>query len=149
MTQRPLIKGIGDSKFKKIKFGSHFLTYEIPDEWKVGSIKDVSSKLVVSYVGVCDPYYTDRDGVPMIRTTNVREGKLDLSDLKYVTRDFHEKNKKSQLRANDLLVARHGTNGEACMFRGLKEANCLSCVIIRPMIIFGYRNSSRWHSTSK
>lgn len=132
LLQRLLTRGIGHTQFKKARFNSHYLTYEIPIEWRIDAIKNVSTKLVVSYVGVCDPYYTDESGIPMIRTTNVREGRLDLSNLKYVTREFHEKNKKSQLKQNDLLVARHGENGEACLFRGLGEANCLSCVIIRP-----------------
>ena len=131
LMHRLLTKGIGHTKFKVVKFGSHFKD-EIPAEWVVDVMKKVSSKLVVGFVGTCDPYYTDSNGVPMIRTTNVKEGYLNLAHLKYVTREFHEKNKKSQLKINDLLVARHGENGEACLVRELKEANCLSVVIVRP-----------------
>jgi type I restriction enzyme, S subunit len=120
------------SKFKVVKFRSQFLKQEIPTDWLVDSVKRVSSKLVVGFVGTCDPYYTDNDGIPMIRTTNVKEGYLDLTNLKYVTREFHEKNKKSQLNTGDLIVARHGENGQACLVRGLNEANCLSVVIVRP-----------------
>lgn len=113
-------------KFKQTLVG------QIPQEWKVETLAKVSEKLVVGFVGTCDPFYTDNRGVPMIRTTNVKEGHLDLSDMKYVTRHFHEKNKKSQLKENDLVVARHGESGQACLIRGLKDANCLSVVIIRP-----------------
>ena len=113
-------------KYKKTKFG------EIPKEWDLETIKNTSQKLVVGFVGICNPFYTDNKGIPMIRTTNVKEGQLDLSNLKYVTKEFHEKNKKSQLKENDLIVARHGENGTGCLVKGLKEANCLSVVIIRP-----------------
>ncbi len=107
-------------------------TKDIPRDWKVELLKNVTEKLVVGFVGTCDPYYTKNNGIPMIRTTNVKEGYLDLSNLKYVTKEFHEKNKKSQLQENDFIVARHGENGAACLVKGLKEANCLSVVIIRP-----------------
>ncbi|MNG73647.1 EcoKI restriction-modification system protein HsdS [compost metagenome] len=72
-------------------------------------------------------------GIPLIRTTNLREGKLDLEGLIFVTESFHKKNKKSQLLANDLLIARHGNHGQACLVpANLGEANCLNIVIVRP-----------------
>lgn len=130
LMQQLLTKGIGHKKFKKVKwlFGKEI---EIPDTWNYAKIKNISTKLVVGFVGTCNPFYTDSIGVPMLRTTNVKEGKLDLSNLKYITREFHEKNMKSQVFENDLLVSRHGENGEACLVRNLKEANCLNTVIIR------------------
>lgn len=130
LMQKLLTKGIGHKKFKKVKwlFGKEI---EIPDTWNYAKIKNISTKLVVGFVGTCNPFYTDSIGVPMLRTTNVKEGKLDLSNLKYITREFHEKNMKSQVFENDLLVSRHGENGEACLVRNLKEANCLNTVIIR------------------
>jgi len=130
MTQQLFTKGIGHSKFKNV----HYVfqkEIKIPYNWKFQKIKEISEKLVVGFVGTCDPFYTDNDGIPMLRTTNVNEGKLSLSNLKYVTKEFHEKNKKSQVYENDLLVSRHGESGEACIVRNFKEANCLNIVIIR------------------
>jgi type I restriction enzyme, S subunit len=117
--------------YKRVKsiFGKEI---EIPEDWKFQKIRENCEKLVVGFVGTCEPFYTDNDdGVPMLRTTNVSEGELDLNNLKYVTREFHSKNKKSQVHQNDLLVSRHGENGESCLVRNLKEANCLNIVIIR------------------
>ncbi len=126
-----LVRGIGHTKFKKVKwlFGKEI---EIPEEWNFDNVKHVSTKLIVGFVGTCEAFYTDNKGIPMLRTTNVNEGKLELSNLKYVTREFHEKNKKSQVKENDLLVSRHGENGEACLVRNLQESNCLNIVIIQP-----------------
>jgi len=104
----------------------------IPENWNFDVLKQVSEKLVVGFVGTCDPFYTDKTGIPMLRTTNVKEGKLDLTNLKYVKKEFHEKNKKSQVQENDLLVSRHGENGEACLVQGLSKAHCLNIVIVRP-----------------
>jgi type I restriction enzyme, S subunit len=130
LMQTLLTKGIGHKKFKKVKwlFGKEI---EIPEEWDIQTLSEISQKLVVGFVGTCESFYTDKGGVPMIRTTNVNESKLDLSNLKYVKKEFHIKNKKSQIFENDLLVSRHGESGEACLVRGLKEANCMNIVIIR------------------
>ena len=55
-----------------------------------------------------------------------------LKDLKYVTNEFHIKNKKSIVKKNDILVARHGESGKACLVDCDIDANCLNIVIIRP-----------------
>jgi type I restriction enzyme, S subunit len=130
LMQKLLTRGIGHKKFKKVKwlFGKEI---EIPEEWNWEQIKKVSEKLVVGFVGTCDPYYVKKGGIPMLRTTNVKEGKLDLINLKYVTEQFHNKNKKSQIKENDLLISRHGESGESCLVTGLNEANCMNIVIVR------------------
>ena len=131
LIQSLLTKGINHTKFKKIKwiFGKEI---EIPETWKYEIVKKGCEKLSVGFVGTCDPFYTNDNGIPMLRTTNIKEGKIDLSNLKYVTKEFHEKNKKSQVKENDLLISRHGENGEACLAKGLDEANCLNIVILKP-----------------
>lgn len=105
-------------------------------KWTKGTLENNCIRICVSYVGPCDKYYTTPDkGVPMIRTGNLKENYLDITDLKYVTKEFHGKNIKSQLHFGDLLIARHGTNGQAALVaENLKDANCLNVVIIRTNI---------------
>lgn len=104
-------------------------------EWKEYAINEIVEKICVGFVGPCQKYYCDYSkGVPMIRTTNLTEQGIAFTDLKYVTLEFHQKNKKSQLIKGDILVARHGDNGKACMYLSNKEANCLNAVILRPDI---------------
>ena len=67
----------------------------------------------------------------MLRTGNITDKGIDLADLKYVTPEFHEKNKKSQIHEGDLLIARHGSNGQANVYYG-QEAQCLNAVVIVP-----------------
>ena len=105
----------------------------IPEDWEVRSVYDVSEKVCVGFVGSLSRFYTNSDtGVPLIRTTNLTENFIDEKDMKYVSQEFHEKNKKSQLIKGDILVARHGSNGKACLFNKTYEANALNVVIIRP-----------------
>lgn len=104
----------------------------VPKGWFESAISDLSISVKVGFVGTCQADYREI-GVPMIRTTNLRDGKLDLEGLIFVTKEFHEKNKKSQLKENDLLIARHGNHGQASLVpSSLGEANCLNIVIVRP-----------------
>ena len=104
----------------------------IPKHWKIIDLKYLCSKLVVGFVGSISSYYTDKNGIPLLSTTNITNGKLDLSNLKYVTKEFHLRNKKSQLKEDDLIIARHGESGSSALISGLSESNCLNIVVIRP-----------------
>lgn len=102
-------------------------------EWKQVTIEDICEKVCVGFVGTYSNSQTSSEhGIPMIRTTNLTEQGIDFTNLTYVTSDFHLKNKKSQLLRGDILVARHGDNGKACMFKNNFPANCLNVVILRP-----------------
>ena len=102
------------------------------DEKSRMRLDEVVSQVKVAFVGSCDKFYTDStSGVPMVRTTNLTPEGFSCEGLKYVTREFHEKNKKSQLHYGDVLVARHGENGRACLYEG-GEANCLNVIIVVP-----------------
>jgi len=102
-------------------------------EWKEVKITDLVEKICVGFVGPCQKFYCEKEsGVPMIRTTNLTERGISFNDVKYISYEFHQKNKKSQLKNGDILVARHGDNGKACMYNSTYEANCLNAVIIRP-----------------
>ncbi len=112
----------------KARFVEMMESTELSDET---SIKNITERVKVGFVGTCEKFYTDELGVPMLRTGNITENGIDLSDLKYVTEEFHEKNKKSQIHEGDLLIARHGSNGQANVYTG-PEAQCLNAVVIVP-----------------
>lgn len=106
---------------------------DIPEGWSIEEIEKNTERICVSFVGTCEKYYTDSTGVPLIRTGNIKSGYVDTTDMKYVTKEFHAKNKKSQTRTGDLLIARHGSNGEAALVtESLSDVHCLNIVIIRP-----------------
>ena len=100
--------------------------------WEQRKLSEVSEKICVGFVGTCEKYYTDTSGIPMYRTGNLNGLKLNQEDMKYVTREFHEQNKKSQLKKGDILIARHGDSGKAVNYELSEEANCINIVIIRP-----------------
>ena len=107
---------------------------ELMEKSDLGSettIESITKRVKVGFVGTCEKYYTDESGIPMLRTGNITEKGIDLSDLKYVTAEFHNKNQKSQIHAGDLLIARHGSNGQANVYFG-PDAQCLNAVVIVP-----------------
>ena len=100
-------------------------------DWEHRKFRDVSDKLCVGFVGTCEKFYTDESkGIPLYRTGNIKDGVLVEYDMKYVTREFHEKNKKSQLKKNDIVIARFGENGLGALYLKEEEANCLNCIIL-------------------
>ena len=102
------------------------------DPWEQRKLNEVAEKICVGFVGTCEKFYTDESGVPMYRTGNLNGLSLNRDDLKYVTNEFHQHNQKSQLKAGDILIARHGDSGKAVNYESSEEANCLNIVIIRP-----------------
>ena len=105
----------------------------IPKEWDVSLLKDLCLKLNVGFVGTCEKFYTDAgNGILLIRTGNLYKDEFNLSSVKYVTREFHDTNKKSQTKEGDILIARHSNSGAAVLVpKGIQEANTLNIVIVR------------------
>lgn len=92
-------------------------------------------RVSVGHVGATSEYYCREDeGVAFLRSQNVKPGKLELGGVQYITKDFHQKIKKSQLQPNDILVVRVGANrGDCCLVpNGIKELNCANIVFARP-----------------
>lgn len=101
---------------------------ELSDET---TVEKITERVKVGFVGTCEKYYTDETGIPMIRTGNITNHGIDMRNLKYVTSEFNKRNKKSQIHNGDLLIARHGSNGQANVYEG-PEAQCLNAVVIVP-----------------
>ena len=101
--------------------------------WETKSVYELASKLNVGFVGTCEPFYTNSsEGILLVRTGNLKGVNIVLDEEKYVSKEFHNKNKKSQIFPGDLLLARHGGNGEICMVpKEFPAANCLNIVILK------------------
>ncbi|MBU2905121.1 restriction endonuclease subunit S [Arenibacter algicola] len=98
-------------------------------------IKDICNKVSVGYVGSTTKYFSTKEkGIPFLRSKNIRLGRIDMNDLAYVTKDFHNKNKKSQLKKGDIVIVRVGQNrGDVCKISDeFEEMNVANCVFLRP-----------------
>lgn len=104
-------------------------------EFQMIKIKDLCNKVSVGYVGTTTPYFTTKEnGVPFLRSKNIRLGRIDMNDLAYVTLEFHKKNKKSHLQKGDVVIVRVGQNrGDVCKISDeFVEMNVANCVFLRP-----------------
>ncbi len=106
---------------------------KIPEGWELRKFSHICDKIVVGYVGSIESFYTDaEEGIPLLKTGNVDYGKINIENLNYVTKEFHLKNKKSQLKPGDIVIARHGESGRSSVIPPfLKEANCLNIVVLK------------------
>lgn len=104
----------------------------LPTGWTWASAEECAHEITVGYVGPMKDEYIS-EGVPFLRSQNVRENRFDNKDIKYVSRDFHKRISKSSLAPGDVVVVRSGAPGTACVIpRELGEANCSDLVIVRP-----------------
>jgi type I restriction enzyme, S subunit len=108
----------------------------LPSTWIWASLSELSERVSVGHVGPTTPFFTGPEGgVPFIRSQDVRPGRLVTQGIAHIKKDFHQKLKKSQLKAGDVLVVRVGANrGDVCIVPdGLGELNCANIVFARPM----------------
>ncbi len=69
-----------------------------------------------------------------IRTQNVGKNGLNLNDVRYITHEFHNSLKKSQLKAGDVLISRVVTDEMRCGIvpSEFEPANCANIILLRP-----------------
>lgn len=104
----------------------------IPKEWSVRTCGDVCSEIVVGIVIKPSQYYRP-SGIPVLRSANVRENFLDLTDLAYMSENDHASMRKSAVRPGDIVTVRTGYPGMTSVVpHHLKEANTVDIIVSRP-----------------
>lgn len=96
------------------------------------SLSEVSKRITVGIVNKpADLYVSATEGILTLRSQNIRRGNLCLNNVVYISKDGHEKNKKSQLSAGDIAVVRTGYPGTACVIpEGSGELNSIDILIL-------------------
>jgi type I restriction enzyme, S subunit len=123
----------------------------LSNDWHDVLLDDVADELTVGYVGPMASEYVDF-GVPFLRSQNVEAMRVNQADLKFITREFHQRIKKSALSPGDVVIVRTGKPGAcAVITQWLPEANCSDLVIVRcgqnldARFLAYYVNSAAWH----
>lgn len=100
-------------------------------ERAIVQLVDLSEDITVGFVGPMTHEYLD-SGVPFFRSKNIGEYEIVWEDVKYISKEFHKKLKKSALRPGDVVIVRTGKPGTTCVIPKLvNEANCSDIVIVR------------------
>ncbi|MBR0199131.1 MAG: restriction endonuclease subunit S [Oscillospiraceae bacterium] len=117
----------------KARFVEMFGDETNPYQWPVVNVEDVAN---VSVGVVIKPaqFYTDAEhGVKAFRSLNIGAGTIKDSDWVYFSHEGNDKNSKSQLRENDLLIVRSGAPGTACVVpKEFEGCNAIDIIIARP-----------------
>jgi type I restriction enzyme S subunit len=101
--------------------------------WTRTELGKVADRVTVGHVGITSPYYRD-SGVLFLRTQNVTAQGIDLSEAKYITQEFHDSLKKSQVQPGDVLLSRVISREVNCgrVPEDIGPANCANVVAVRP-----------------
>ncbi len=82
----------------------------IRDDCRTTTIKSVCEDIKVGIVIKPTQYYVPFDGVYAFRNANVRRGFIEDNDWAMISKEGHEKNKRSEVHTGDVLIARSGVN---------------------------------------
>lgn len=101
--------------------------------WNVVNVEDVAD-VQVGVVIKPAQYYTDsQNGIKTFRSLNVGPMYIKDSDWVYFTEEGNNKNAKSILKENDLLIVRSGAPGTACVVsKEYEGCNAIDIIIAHP-----------------
>ena len=135
LMQELLTRGIGHTKFKKVKwlFGKEI---DMPEEWEVTNLKNLvkSEKFAI----VDGPFGTQlhsedyqKDGIPLMNVNNItKEGKFNYENIVFISLEKFKELDRSKIIPGDLLLAKTGaTIGKITIFpnkwkEGLISSRC-------------------------
>ncbi len=107
------------------------LAFEAPAGWAWTTVDRTAMRVTVGHVGPMKDKYVE-EGVPFLRSQNVRANAFRYDGLTFITQEFHQKIIKSALAPGDVVVVRSGNVGTACVIPPeLPVANCSDLVVIQ------------------
>ncbi|MCX6911371.1 MAG: restriction endonuclease subunit S [Verrucomicrobia bacterium] len=110
-----------------------FPEFQAAGEWEEVSLSDYYDPIRNGFVGTATPYYTTSQGVRYLQGRNIKEGKIESNNLIFITKDFHNRQRKSHLKSGDILMVQSGHVGEcAVVGDDFVGCNCHALIILTP-----------------
>lgn len=107
---------------------------EFEGDWEPKKLEALYPLIRNGFVGTATPYYAEV-GIKYLQGKNIKKGQIDPTGLIYVTQEFHDWKKKSQLKKDDILMVQSGHVGEcAVVTKEFSGANCHALVVMTPTI---------------
>jgi len=84
------------------------------------------------FVGTVTSFFTDKEqGVRYLQGTNIHNGVISDNATYYVTKGFHQKHIKTELKADDIVMVQSGHVGESAVVgEKYKGANCHALIVM-------------------
>ena len=116
----------------------------IPEDWETKLASDVCDRIMVGIVIKPSQYY-QQFGVPVFRSANIRENRIVLDDLVFISDESNKLLSKSQVKCGDVLTVRTGYPGTSAVANADHEGfNCIDILITRPSRRVDSGFFSRW-----
>ena len=102
------------------------------EEWEEKKLSSLSTLITNGFVGTATPFYTDETGIPYLYGVNVKDNKIIRKNLRYITREFHDRQSKTNLNVGDLLMVQSGHIGEtAVVTEEFSNTNCHALIVTK------------------
>lgn len=125
LMQKLLTKGIGHTKFKKVKIGTKY--YNIPINWDVKNIESTFFlKGRIGWQGLTTKEYLNEGTYFLVTGTDFNRGKINWDTCVYVSEERYLQDSNIQLENGDLLVTKDGTIGKIAYIDKLKKPATLN-----------------------
>jgi type I restriction enzyme S subunit len=99
-------------------------------DWQIRNLKNATKRIVVGYVGPITEHIVKTGGVTFLSTTHIGANEFLNHDIRQVSQTFDKSNAKSHVIPGDILIARHGDSGKACIIPDFIEAAQVSNAVI-------------------
>lgn len=96
--------------YKEYLFENHIFDVE----WK--RLDELFPFIRNGFVGTIKSFFTNEtDGIRYLEGTNIHDGVISDNEVLYVTKEFHKKHIKNQLKSDDILMVQSGHIGECAV----------------------------------
>lgn len=104
----------------------------IPAHWEVSKLKHVCDRVFVGIAEAATFAYVD-DGVPMLRSTDVRANRIRTDDIRHIDREFASRLSSKRLKTGDIVTVRTGNAGVSAVVPSEYDGGqCFTLVVSRP-----------------
>ena len=109
-----------------------FAEFKAAGDWMVLPLAALADRIMVGIASAATHAYRET-GVPMLRNQNIKEGKIDDSNLLLIDPGYEAAHKGKRLRAGDVITVRTGYPGvSAVVPERYENAQCFTSLITRP-----------------
>ena len=117
---------------------------EIPAHWRVGKLKHACERVFVGIAEAATFAYVD-EGVPMLRSTDVRANRVRTEDIRCIDIAFADRLASKQLRTDDIITVRTGNAGVSAVVPPAYDGGqCFTLVVSRPTKVNDSRYFCYW-----
>lgn len=117
---------------------------KVPRHWRVGKLKHACERVFVGIAEAATFAYVDQ-GVPMLRSTDVRANRVRTDDIRRIDIAFADKLSSKQLRTDDIVTVRTGNAGvSAVVPAAYDRGQCFTLVVSRPIATNDSRYICYW-----